>query len=53
MGARQSEVEESYSYSENFYTSYELFYPTETKWREKTIEDFKEATLGVLKAKLK
>ena len=31
----------------------ELFYPTETKWREKTIEDFKAATIGVLNAKLK
>ena len=31
----------------------ELFYPTETKWREKTVEDFKAATLGVLNAKLK
>lgn len=31
----------------------ELFYPTETKWREKTISDFKAATNGVLKAKLK
>lgn len=31
----------------------ELFYPTETKWREKTIEDFKAAANGVLKAKLK
>ncbi len=32
---------------------YELFYPTETKWREKTVADFKQATLGVLDAKLK
>ena len=32
---------------------YELFYPTETQWREKTIEDFKAATFGVLNAKLK
>lgn len=32
---------------------YELFYPTETKWREKTVADFKAATEGVLKAKLK
>lgn len=32
---------------------YELFYPTETKWREKTIEDFKDAIFGVLGAKLK
>ena len=31
----------------------ELFYPTETKWREKTVNDFKAATNGVLKAKLK
>ena len=31
----------------------ELFYPTETKWREKTVADFKTATEGVLKAKLK
>ena len=31
----------------------ELFYPTETKWREKTIQDFKAATMGVLNAKLK
>lgn len=31
----------------------ELFYPTETKWREKTIEDFKAATTGVLNEKLK
>ena len=30
----------------------ELFYPTETAWREKTVEDFKTAALGVLKAKL-
>ena len=32
---------------------YELFYPTEKEWREKTIEDFKTATKGVLDAKLK
>ena len=32
---------------------YELFYPTETKWREKTILDFKNAIFGVLGAKLK
>ena len=32
---------------------YELFYPTETQWREKTIEDFKTAMTGVLSAKLK
>jgi hypothetical protein len=31
----------------------ELFYPTETEWREKTIEDFKAAMTGVLGAKLK
>ena len=31
----------------------ELFYPTETTWREKTVADFKAATLGVLNAKLK
>ena len=31
----------------------ELFYPTETAWREKTVEDFIAATAGVLKAKLK
>ena len=31
----------------------ELFYPTETEWREKTIEDFKAAMTGVLNAKLK
>ena len=32
---------------------YELFYPTETQWREKTVRDFKVAAEGVLKAKLK
>ena len=32
---------------------YELFYPTETAWREKTVADFKTAMQGVLKAKLK
>ena len=32
---------------------FELFYPTETAWREKTVEDFKAATFGVLNAKLK
>lgn len=32
---------------------YELFYPKEKEWREKTIEDFKTATEGVLNAKLK
>ena len=31
---------------------YELFYPTETAWREKTVEDFTTAALGVLNAKL-
>ena len=31
----------------------ELFYPTETERREKTIEDFKNAMFGVLGAKLK
>ena len=30
----------------------ELFYPTETQWREKTIVDFRTATEGVLSAKL-
>ena len=30
----------------------ELFYPTETAWREKTVADFTAATLGVLNAKL-
>ena len=32
---------------------YELFYPTETEWREKTVEDFRNAMTGVLNAKLK
>ena len=32
---------------------FELFYPTETQWREKTVEDFKAATIGVLDCKLK
>ena len=32
---------------------YELFYPTETEWRQKTIADFKDAMTGVLDAKLK
>ena len=32
---------------------YELFYPTETKWRTKTIEDFTNAFSGVLGAKIK
>ena len=31
----------------------ELFYPTETAWREKTVADFKTATLGVLNAQLR
>ena len=31
----------------------ELFYPTEMEWRVKTIADFKDATFGVLGAKLK
>ena len=31
----------------------ELFYPTETAWREKTVADFETAAAGVLKAKLK
>ena len=31
----------------------ELFYPTETEWREKTVEDFKTAAAGVLNTKLK
>ena len=31
----------------------ELFYPTETAWREKTVQDFLAATRGVLNAKLK
>ena len=30
----------------------ELFYPTETQWREKTVQDFTTATEGVLSAKL-
>lgn len=34
-------------------TYMELFYPTETAWREKTVEDFRVAAMGVLKAKLK
>jgi hypothetical protein len=32
---------------------FELFYPTETEWREKTVEDFIAATTGVLNSKLK
>ena len=31
----------------------ELYYPTETGWREKTVADFKTAAAGVLNAKLK
>ncbi len=31
----------------------ELFYPTETEWRMKAINDFRDATFGVLDAKLK
>lgn len=31
----------------------ELYYPTETAWREKTVEDFRAAMRGVLSAKLK
>ena len=31
----------------------ELYYPTEVKWREKTVEDFKKAAAGVLNAKMK
>ena len=31
----------------------ELYYPTETQWREKTVEDFITATQGVLSVKLK
>ena len=31
----------------------ELFYPTETEWRTKTISDFKDAFFGVLNAKIK
>ena len=30
----------------------ELFYPTETQWREKTVEDFSTAAQGVLSSKL-
>jgi hypothetical protein len=30
----------------------ELYYPTEAAWREKTVEDFKTAAMGILKAKL-
>ena len=31
----------------------ELYYPTETAWREKTVQDFVDAASGVLNAKLK
>ena len=31
----------------------ELFYPAETAWREKAVEDFVAATMGVLQAKMK
>ena len=31
----------------------ELYYPTETAWREKTVEDFITATRGILEVKLK
>ena len=31
----------------------ELYLPTETAWREKTVQDFKEATLGILNVKLR
>jgi hypothetical protein len=31
----------------------ELFYPTETAWRERTVQDFTTAAMGVLNAKLK
>ena len=31
----------------------ELFLPTETAWREKTVQDFKTAALGILNAKLR
>ena len=34
-------------------TYMELYYPTETAWREKTVEDFKTAAFGILTAKLK
>ena len=34
-------------------TYMELYYPTETAWREKTVEDFKTAAFGILSAKLK
>ena len=31
----------------------ELYLPTETAWREKTVQDFKTATLGILNVKLR
>lgn len=31
---------------------HELFYPTEKKWREKTVADFRDACIGVLDAKI-
>ena len=31
---------------------FELYYPTETAWREKTVADFKTAAMGVLETKL-
>ena len=34
-------------------TYQELYYPTETAWRQKTVEDFLTATRGVLQVKLK
>ena len=34
-------------------TYMELYYPTETAWREKTVADFKTATMGILNVKLK
>lgn len=36
--------------AENYW---ELYYPAEGAWREKTVEDFKTATQGILKTKLK
>lgn len=32
---------------------WELYYPAEAAWREKTVEDFKTATMGILNIKLK
>ena len=34
-------------------TYMELFLPTETAWREKTVQDFKTAAMGILNAKLR